>query len=48
MDKRIDFRLLINETKATKLFAKPNYDGTTIFDENQIGNHMKKTKVFYN
>ena len=47
MDKRVDIRLVCDEEKATKLVAKPNYDRTTIFDENLIAIHMKKTKVYY-
>ena len=48
IDKRVDIRLVTDEKTATKLVAKPSYDSTTIFDENLIGIHMKKTKVFYN
>ena len=31
-----------------KLAAKPNYDHCTIFDENLIAVHMKKTKLYFN
>ena len=31
-----------------KLAAKPNYDHYTIFDENLIAIHMKKTKLYFN
>ena len=48
IENRIDFRLVINKEKAIKLAAKPNYDRTTIFDENLIGVHMRKTKLVYN
>ena len=34
--------------KLFKLAAKPNYDSRTIFDENLIAVHMKKTKLVYN
>jgi hypothetical protein len=34
--------------KSIKLAAKPNYDRRTIFDENLIAVHMKKTKLVYN
>ena len=33
---------------AQKLAAKPNYDHCTIFDENLISDHMKKTKLYFN
>ena len=31
-----------------KLAAKPNYDRYTIFDEDLIAVHMKKTKLYFN
>ena len=40
--------MVCDEKEAIKLTAKPNYDGRTIFDENLIAIHMKKTKLFYN
>ena len=33
---------------AQKLAAKSNYDRCTIFDENIIAIHMKKTKLYFN
>ena len=33
---------------AQKLAAKPNYVSCTIFDENLIAVHMKKTKLYFN
>ena len=45
---RVDIKLVNDESKAKKLVAKPNYDHSTIFDENLVAIHMKKTKVFYN
>ena len=33
---------------AKKLAAKPNFDCCTIFDENLIAVHMKKTKFYFN
>ena len=33
---------------AQKLAAKPNYDHCTIFDENLIAVHMKKTNLYFN
>ena len=32
---------------AQKLAAKPNYDCCTIFDDNLIAVHMKKTKLYF-
>ena len=32
---------------AKQLAAKPNYDRCTIFDENLIAVHMKKTKLYF-
>ena len=34
--------------KARKLAAKPNYDHCTIFDENLVAIHIKRTKLRYN
>ena len=48
IENRVDVRLVCDEKEAIKLTAKPNYDGRTIFDENLIAIHMKKTKLFYN
>ena len=48
IDNRVDIRLECDENKAIKYIAKPNYDRSTIFDENLIAIHMKKTKVYYN
>ena len=31
-----------------KLTAKPNYDRSTIFDENLIAGHMRRIKIVYN
>ena len=45
---RVDIRLITNENEAKKLIAKPNFEHRTIFDENLIAVHMKKTKVYYN
>ena len=40
---------MITSDKVTqKLAAKPNYDRCTIFDENLIAVHMKKTKLYFN
>ena len=34
--------------KALKLSSKPNFDRATIFDENLVAIHMKKTEVYFN
>src|SRR5678815_3999169 len=48
IENRVDVRLVCDEKEAIKLTAKPNYDGRTIFDENLIAIHMKRTKLYYN
>ena len=48
IENRVDVRLVCDEKEAIKLTAKTNYDRRTIFDENLIAIHMKKTKLFYN
>ena len=45
---RADIRLISSVKVAQKLAAKPNYDRCTIFDENLIAVHMKKTKLYFN
>ena len=45
---RVDIRLISSDKVAQKLAAKPNYDHCTIFDENLIAVHMKKTKLYFN
>ena len=45
---RVDIRLLSSHKKVPKLAAKPNYDHCTIFDENLIAIHIKKTKLYFN
>ena len=45
---RVDIRLITSENEAKKLISKPNFEHRTIFNENLIAVHMKKTKVFYN
>ena len=40
--------MLSSDKKAQKLAAKSNYDHCTIFDENLIAVHMKKTKLSFN
>jgi uncharacterized CHY-type Zn-finger protein len=45
---RVDIRLVTDETVAIKLAAKPNFDHCTIFDENLVAIHMKRTKLKFN
>ena len=45
---RVDIRLISSAKVAQKLAAKPNFDRCTIFDENLISVHMKKTKLYFN
>ena len=46
--KRQNFILIDNKKMAYKLSSKPNFDRSTIFDENLIACHMKKTEVYFN
>ena len=45
---RVDIGLISSDKIAQKQAAKPNYDQCTIFDENLIAVHMKKTKLYFN
>ena len=45
---RVDVRLRSNENSAAKLVSKPNYERTTIFDENLVAVHMRKTELVFN
>ncbi|XP_072048278.1 uncharacterized protein [Amphiura filiformis] len=44
---RVDIHLVNSRKKAKKLAAKPNFERRTIFDENLIAIHMKRTKPIY-
>ena len=44
----VDIRLISSDKVTQKLAATPNYDSCTIFDENLIAVHMKKTKLYFN
>ena len=46
--KRQNVILIDNKDMAYKLSSKPNFDRLTIFDENLIRCHMKKTEVYFN
>ncbi|XP_048582217.1 uncharacterized protein LOC125561810 [Nematostella vectensis] len=45
---RVDIRLVTDEKQAKKLISKPNYQHRTIFCENLVAIHMKKTKLTFN
>ena len=45
---RVDIRLISSDKVAQKIAAKTNYDRCTIFDENLIAVHIKKTKLYFN
>ena len=44
---RVDIRLVTNEDQVRKLISKPNYQHRTIFCENLIAIHMKKTRLLF-
>ena len=46
--KRVDIRLVTNKKDAKKLISKPNYHHRTIFCENLVAIHMKKTEIKFN
>ena len=46
--KRRNVILVDNKDLAYKLSSKPNFERSTIFDENLIACHMKKTEVYFN
>ena len=46
--KRQNVVLVDNKDLAYKLSSKPNFERSTIFDENLIACHMKKTEVYFN
>ena len=45
---RVVVRLVSEQKKAGKLAAKPSFKHLTIFDENLIAIHMKRTKLVFN
>ena len=45
---RVDVRLVNDRKVAEKLSAKPNFRHCTIFDENLVAIHMKRTKLTFN
>jgi len=46
--KKADIHLHTSSYKASKLVFKPNFRHCTIFDENLVAVHMKKTRIYYN
>ena len=48
IENRVDVKLVTNEKDAIKLTSKPNHDNRTIFEENLIAIHMKRTRLVYN
>jgi len=45
---RVDIRLRTDDKSAEKLVLKPNYERTTIFTEDLVAVHMKKTELVFN
>ena len=45
---RVDVKLVSDRKVAEKLSAKPNFRHCTIFNENLVAVHMKKTKLVFN
>ena len=45
---RVDVKLVNNRGATEKLSAKPNFNHLTIFDENLVAVHMKRTKLTFN
>ena len=45
---RVDIRLVNDRRKAEKLAAKPNFKHLTVFDEDLVSIHMKRTKLKFN
>ena len=46
--KRVNFQLVCDQKKLSQLSAKCNFDHATIFSENLVGVHMRKTKLTFN
>ena len=44
----VHIRLISSDKVAQKLAAKPYFERCTIFEENLIAVHMKKTKLYFN
>ena len=48
VENRVDISLITSEEKAKRKATQPNYDRSTIFNENLIAVHMKRTNIYYN
>ena len=46
--KKQNIFLVDNKDTAKKLSSKQNFERATIFDDNLIAYHMKKTEVYFN
>jgi len=42
---RVDVKLVTSTEIASKLSVKPNFQDCTVFDENLVAIHMRKTKL---
>ncbi|XP_021001758.2 uncharacterized protein [Parasteatoda tepidariorum] len=45
--RRVNIRLCTSSKQVSKLIAKPNFEHRTIFSENLMAVHMKKTKIHF-
>ena len=45
---RVNIKLVNREEKLLKFIAKPSFERRTIFSENLIAVHLRKTKLFFN
>jgi len=45
---RVNIRLVNNQKSLKKCVVKPNFDHCTVFDENLVAVHMKKTELVFN
>ena len=45
---RVDIRFVTSEKEAAKLINKPNFERRTIFSEDFVAVHMKRTKLYFN
>ncbi|XP_065643096.1 uncharacterized protein LOC136074684 [Hydra vulgaris] len=46
-ENRVDIRLVTDRNEVIKLASKPNFESTTIFNENLIAIHIKRKKLKY-
>ena len=45
---RVNIRLVNNQKSSKICVAKPNFDHCTVFDENLVAVHMRKTELVFN